>query len=132
MVLSIVGVAGYHLYQTFDESNFTREWITFAVVAVLLLLVVSVFLGYIGMLLEDFVIPIMYKHSVSVTDGWYRTLTLQKANPGRFLLYALWRLLMALGSAFVILAVILITCCIGAIVMAIPVLGAVLLRANIR
>ncbi|MCB1062052.1 MAG: hypothetical protein KDN20_03900 [Verrucomicrobiae bacterium] len=127
IVLSIVGVAGYQLYVGFDESHLSQEWILLAVGAGALILLVSLVVAYIGMLLGDFVIPIMYQQSIPVTEAWRRTLSLNGANVGRFLLYALWRMLMALGSAFLILAMVVMTCCIGGIVLAIPVLGAVLL-----
>jgi len=91
-------------------------WLIFAVVA-----------GYIGRFLEDFVVPIMYKHDLTCLEAWGRFLTLLKANTGKFVVYGLFYFLLGLLAGICILLAIIATCCIAACLMGIPYLGAVVL-----
>ena len=88
------------------------------------LLLITVF-PYIGFLLESFVIPLMYQHDLSATEAWRRFLKLHNARFGHFLLFALWNLLLWIPILFLVLAFVLLTCCLGGILLAIPYLGAV-------
>jgi hypothetical protein len=52
---------------------------------------------------------------------------MQFRHPFRFLGYAIWRLILAIGIGIALLIFGLGTCCIGLVLMAIPYIGAVLL-----
>ncbi len=127
VLLSVIGLSAYFLVSHFDEANLPPGWVAGLVAAVVGFLGLVLVIGYIGVLLEDFVIPTMYRQSVPATEGWRRVLALHGTRPGRFILYALWRLVLLIGSVFVIIATILLTCCVAALVLAIPVVNAVLL-----
>ena len=93
----------------------------------LVFLLYAVVTGYIGVFLESFIIPIMYKEDLTATEAWGRFLKLLGGRFGAFLLYGLvyWLLatLMMLG-AFILG---LLACCIGACLMLLPYIGAVVL-----
>jgi len=82
---------------------------------------------YIATLLEDLVIPVMYRDSLTATAAWGRVLSLHRARPGSIVLYVLWKILLSLAAGAIVLALGFGTCCLGFLVMAIPYLGAVLL-----
>jgi hypothetical protein len=86
-----------------------------AVVAVVALLVV--------LLLEGFVIPIMYRFELSATAAWRTLLPWLKRFPGWFLAYAVVIFLAAIVLQVVILVLCLFTCCI----VLIPYVGTVIL-----
>ena len=125
--LVAIGVPAYLLITTFDENNVQPGWVAGLVGAGLGLLLIGILIAYIGMLLDDFVVPIMYKHSLSTTAAWGRLLTLHGDRPFSFIGYGLWRVLLSIASGIIVLAVAIATCCIAALVMAIPYIGAVFL-----
>jgi hypothetical protein len=97
------------------------------VLSILLLVLAAMAAGYVGTLLEDFVIPLMHRDSLSATAAWGRFLALHRVATGRFILYALWKLVLGLAALLAVLIAGFGTCCIGFLIMAIPYLGAVLL-----
>jgi hypothetical protein len=62
-----------------------------------------------------------------VTEAWGRFLPLLRAQIGEFLIYALFILLLhfLLGVAIVMVGI--LTCCVGAVLFALPLIGTVLL-----
>ncbi len=90
--------------------------------------VVLIFVAsYIATLLENFVLPIMYRDRIGTRAAWRRVLSLHSSNPGIFILYYFWMILLGMGTGILVLVAILVTCCIAGLVMIIPYLGAVLL-----
>ncbi len=89
------------------------------------LLILSV--AYIDLLLDHFVVPVMYKNRISATQAWQKFLTIHWHYFGYFIFYAL---LMLLLNLFVVIAVIafgLFTCCMGFILLIIPYINSVVL-----
>ncbi|MFH1842416.1 MAG: hypothetical protein ABIF77_04360 [bacterium] len=76
---------------------------------------------------DSFVVPLMYKHDLTILDGWRRFLPLLRTHTGPLVLYALFYLLLSIGVGLAVAAVCLITCCVGGIILAIPYIGTVLL-----
>jgi hypothetical protein len=90
---------------------------------VLLAVVIGVVIAYILLLLENFVIPIMYRFDLKATDAWRALLPWLRAHPGWFFLYGLFVLLVAIPVVFVIALLVCCTCCI----VALPYVGTVIL-----
>jgi hypothetical protein len=90
---------------------------------ILLAAVIGVVIAYILLLLENFVIPIMYRFDLKATDAWRAFLPWLRAHPGWFFLYGLFVLLAAIPVAFVIALLVCCTCCI----VALPYIGTVIL-----
>jgi hypothetical protein len=82
-------------------------------------------IGYIDLFLDSFVIPIMYRQRVGVTDAWARFLTLFSRHPWHFILYGLMVFVLHLLVGLVVFVVGLLTCCIGFLLLIIPYIGSV-------
>lgn len=123
----LLGGAAYYLVSTFEEGNIQPVWVAVLVTAMLLLLLALMVVAYISMLLEDFVIPMMYRDGLSVTESWRRVQGLHNIWAGRFILYALWKSLLAMAAGIAVIAVVLLTCCVAAIFLIIPYISAVAL-----
>jgi len=90
---------------------------------VLLVSVIAVVIAYILLLLENFVIPIMYRFDLKATEAWRAFLPWLRAHPGWFFLYGLCVLLVAIPAVFVIALLVCCTCCL----VAFPYIGTVIL-----
>ncbi len=85
--------------------------------------------SFIEMLLYHFVVPLMYKYQIGVLDAWRRFLVLLRRETIYFVLYAFFLLISYLVLGFSLIAIGLLTCCAGFLVMilfAIPILGSIL------
>ncbi len=94
---------------------------------ILLFLVFGMITFYIGRFLNDFIMPIMYRHDMTATEAWRKFLGLYHENIGRFLVYGLFVLVLQMIAGMAILAAVLGTCFVAGCLMGIPYLGAVLL-----
>ena len=90
---------------------------------VLLVSVIAVVIAYILLLLENFIVPMMYRFDLRATEAWRAFLPWLRAYPGWFLLYGLFILLVAIPAIFVLALLVCCTCCI----VALPYIGTVIL-----
>ena len=127
LMLILIGVPGYFLLSTFDETNMRPPWIAGLVGATTAIVLAGITLTYITLLLEDFVVPVMYKNSLSVTDAWGRVIRLHGERFSSVIGYALWRLLLSVATGILMVIVVLVTCCIAGLLFAIPYIGTVAL-----
>ncbi len=118
--------AGWAIFQMI-EVGFETKSLTILIISFLVFFMLALVSGYIGILLEDFITPLMHKYSLKTTEAWRRFLPLHRAMPGKFVLYFLWRLLLGLAAGIAILTLCLATCCIGLILLCIPYIGVVVL-----
>ncbi len=81
----------------------------------------------IGKLTTDFVVPVMWLRGADWRTGWGEVGELLKARPGNFLLYLLFLLLLSIVWGVVLVALVLLTCCVAGCLLVIPYLGTVLL-----
>ena len=77
--------------------------------------------------LNHFVVPIMYRQGVSASRAWSVFLALFRAQPGGFVLYALFMLVMGCIVAAGVLTVGISTCCVGFLLIGTPYVGQVIL-----
>ena len=77
----------------------------------------------VGMVVNDFIVPIMWLRDCRVTVAWSEFLPLLRAHRGTFVLYALFKILLGLGILFISCVVTCLTCCIAAL----PYIGTVIL-----
>jgi hypothetical protein len=115
------------LVALFSDGRFALA--QFASLGALLLMAIplGIVAAYITLFLSDFVVPIMYKHDLTVMAAWGRFLSLLQAHPGSFLLYGLFVLLLHLVVGFVVVLLGIMSCCVGLILLAIPYVGHVIL-----
>ncbi len=82
---------------------------------------------YINHFLNDFIIPIMYRHDMTAMEAWRKFLGLYHENMGRFLKYGLFLMVLQLAAGLMILVAVVVTCFVAGCLMAIPYIGTVLL-----
>ena len=112
----------YHLYK--DSYNEAVPVFLIVVMSFLFILT-AVFVGFISMFLNNFVVPIMYKKNIKTTQAWSRFLSLLKRYPFHFILYGLILFLLAILSVIAVAVAGLSTCCVGFLLLIIPYIGTV-------
>lgn len=127
VLLLIAGSLAFLIFTGIQGEMWAGNVIAGSIGLGLALLTTFLITGYIWMLLEDFVIPLMYKNSISTNQAWSCLFQIHRSSMGSFVLYFLWKLLLTIVSLTGIFALGLGTCCIGFLLMAIPYIGAVVL-----
>lgn len=102
-----------------------KVWIIAGLIILFLALIIIV--GYISLFLNDFVVPIMYKHRISATRAWLKFLQLMGIHFGTFIIYGLFIFVLGIAVGIGVIFLALITCCIGLLLLAIPFVGSVIL-----
>jgi hypothetical protein len=74
----------------------------------------------------DFVVPIMYRQRRRCWEAWAEFGRLLKTHFGYVILYLLFQIVLSFAIGFVVLAIVLVTCCIAGCLLALPYLGTVL------
>jgi len=97
-----------------------------AILLGLLLVLVCIAVWVVARLTNDFIVPILFLRGGSCLDAWGVLRQLLAANPGEFVLYFLFQILLSLAIAACVLALVLVTCCIAGCLLALPYLGTVL------
>lgn len=92
-------------------------------VGVGLMVVLGMAVAMVLLLLDSFVVPIMYRFNLPATAAWKALLPWLKAQPGAFLLYALLLLAISVVVWIGYSIVCILTCCVAAL----PYVGTVLL-----
>lgn len=93
---------------------------------VFVMIVLGIISLYVNLFLDDFIVPIMYRQGIRVLDAWSQFLPLLSAHAGSFILYSLFRLLIAMGAGMAVGALIVVTCFVAACFMLVPYLGTVI------
>ena len=97
------------------------------VLAAMLFFVFVVAAIYLGLFLESFVVPIMYKHNLRAVPAWRAFLPWLSADTTSFLLYGLFVLLLGIVTALGIGVIGFATCCVGFFLLWLPYVGTVLI-----
>jgi hypothetical protein len=123
-LLAVVGVFSV-LIPWIKAEAFVPAVIPGLVTVITLFLVFGIVAGYVSRFLEDFVVPIMYKHGLMTTQAWKRFFVLLGPYFWTFVGYGLFYLLLSLLAGILVVLIVLATCCVAGCLMAIPYLGAV-------
>ncbi len=91
--------------------------------AILGIAVLAVLAAFVVLLLENFVIPIMYRFDLRATEAWRAFLPWLRSHGGWFVLYCLLLLLVAIPAV----AAFLLLCCCTCCIVALPYVGTVIL-----
>ena len=102
-----------------------KVWIIAGLIILFITLIIIT--AYISLFLNDFVVPIMYKHRMGSTHAWLKFLPLMGRHLGSFILYGLFIFALGIAVAIGIIFLALITCCIGLLLLIIPFVGSVIL-----
>lgn len=121
----------YYAFMHFREVYFNDipfgSQIPIIIGMVLWFLLLVIVIGYISLFLDNFVVPIMYKHRLKTTPAWYKFMTIMWPKLGYFILYGLFIFVLAIAVGIAIVAFSFITCCIGLFLLLIPYIGSVIL-----
>jgi hypothetical protein len=95
------------------DFNEVAQALSFMAIAtgVILVALVAIAATYIGLFLDSFVVPIMYRYELRTTEAWKALMPWMRARPGSFFLYGLFVLLLLVAFMIVSLPVCLVTCC---------------------
>lgn len=127
VVLPLLAVGGWSGYGMLVGGEARAVPLILFSVACVLLVVVSLVWAVISKLTRDFVVPVMAMRTVSCREAWGAVGRWVASDPGTVLLFLLFQFVLWIGVGIVLVAVILLTCCIAACFLAIPYLGTVLL-----
>jgi len=121
-------VYGFGIFKNIYNGHIPIEakfgFITGIIFTFLGLLIIT---GYISLFLNDFIVPIMYKHHLSANLAWSKFLTLAVHNMGSFFVYGLFVFVLSIAVAIAVILFAIFTCCIGLLLIMIPFVGAVIL-----
>lgn len=109
------------------EAGEDWGWLAVIIPAGLMGVAFILVLTYLSVLLEHFIIPIMHRNRVLTGTAIGIFLGLHRRHWPEFLLYFLWMILLGLATLMGIVAVGVVTCCIGFILMWLPYIGSVFL-----
>ncbi len=134
LALVILGLAGgtlYHLWQLaytrWNESGDLWQLLPSLALWIFFLLLIILVFGYVMLLLDHFVVPLMYKHNLSCTQAWEKFMPLHWAHVGSFFVYALFILMVTIALVVMVVIGGLFTCCIGFLLLAIPYISSVVM-----
>ena len=113
----------YNLHESYAPR---QMWVLAIVGMVLLGLTMIIITGYITVFLNDFVVPIMYKHDMRTFQAWSRFLPLFSRHFWYFLFWGIIMFLLHILAIICVLVLGLFTCCIGIILVIIPYIGSVI------
>jgi hypothetical protein len=84
-----------------DFSHHIGRTIFGAIVLLGLLLVFFLVLSAVQLLAKDFLVPIMALEELDFADGWSRLVAIMRPEPGKFVIYLLLKIVLALAAAIV-------------------------------
>lgn len=105
-------------------SGLSIAALIFGLLAVLL---VGISAAFISLILNSFIVPIMYKFRLSAMDAWRYFIPWMTSNATVFILYALFALALLVGAGVTILLAGVLTLCCGLVLVALPYIGTVVL-----
>jgi hypothetical protein len=127
VTLPLLVLAGIAAFSMFIHSSWNPAGIMAIIAIVMGLIAVGIFFAIVRKLTVDFVVPIMFLRGSRCLDAWREFFKLLGSNTGEFVLYILFQIVIAIAVGAMILAAVLVTCCIAGCVMMIPYIGTVLL-----
>jgi len=133
MLLSLATIVFYLVFSysvilgVYEHSWDPVDLIGPAILLGLGLIAIFLFWAYVDLLLADFVVPLMYKSRIRVLAGWRAFLSLFGPYLFYFIGYGLFMVGLSIFVAVIVIAAVLLTCCIGLIFLIIPYISSVAL-----
>lgn len=127
LVVPLLVLAGVTVYRLLEHDTSWLVSVGQLAGTGLVLLGLAIVLALIEKFTTDFVVPIMFLRSSGCVAAWRELLALMSANAGRFALYVLFQIVLAIVIGAIVLGVVVATCCIAGCLLLIPYLGTVVL-----
>lgn len=125
--LPLLGLCAFFIYKMVHQRQEDLISILALVLLAALFIAVIILFAMVHKLTADFVVPIMYLRRNTCLEAWKELWTLVSARIGKFVLYFLFQIVLGMVIGSLVMAVILVTCCLAFCLMAIPYLGAVVM-----
>lgn len=126
LIIGVIVFLGFFLFASRTQPH-ALGIITLILLSLLIIVPVAIAFALLLKFTNDFVVPIMYLRASTCTDAWRQFWTLLTSNKGRFTLYILFQIVIAIAIGAIVLAVVCITCCCAGCILAIPYIGTVLM-----
>jgi hypothetical protein len=120
-------LCGLKFFRMATDDAWSVPGVLLAIGLFLVVLLAAMIFALVRKLTADFVIPLMYRRRLRCWDAWTAFLSLLTAHLGQFIVYFLFQIILSLAIGFIVVAVVLVTCCIAGCLLALPYLGTVLL-----
>ena len=127
LVLPLVGGLVLVVLRMGIDNAVSPAGLLLAVALVFLLIAAGIVFWIIGRLTRDFVVPLQFLRRSRCLDAWRELCGLFRGNLGSLVLYLLFRIVLGMAIAVLIVAVVLATCCVAGCLIALPYLGTVFL-----
>lgn len=101
--------------------------ILMVLLAICLIIPTAIVFAIIGKFTRDFVVPIMFLRQGTCMVAWREFWPLLTGNKGKFTVYILFQIVIALAVGIIVMACICVTCCCLGCFLAIPYIGTVLM-----
>ncbi|MDH4241668.1 MAG: hypothetical protein OEW48_19080 [Phycisphaerae bacterium] len=101
--------------------------ILMVLMAICLIIPTAIVFALIGKFTRDFVVPIMFLRQGTCMTAWREFWQLLTGNKGKFTIYILFKIVIALAVGIIVMACVCITCCCLGCFLAIPYIGTVLM-----
>ncbi len=128
-VLMVPGMAigGLLIWRLTRHDGVALITVPFLVLLVLTMIAIGLVMVVIAKFTFDFVVPIMFLRTTNVWEAWREFLSLLAVNKANFAVYILFQIVIKLVVGLIVLAAILLTCCVAGCLLALPYLGTVFL-----
>jgi hypothetical protein len=126
MLIAMLVVIGILLFAGRGDPN-PLPIILMVLLALCLIIPTAIIFALIGKFTQDFVVPIMFLREGTCVASWREFWPLLTGNKGKFAIYILFQILIALAVGIVVMACVCITCCCLGCFLAIPYVGTVIL-----
>jgi len=124
MLIAMLVVIGVLLFAGGGGPN-PPGIILMVLLAICLIVPTAIVFALINKFTRDFVVPIMFLRQGTCMTAWREFWPMLTGNKGRFTLYILFQIVIALAVGIIILACVCITCCCLGCIIAIPYIGTV-------
>lgn len=127
IIMVSLGISVVVIYNLFT-GNAEIPTKVFAIMGLILqFMILVILMSFISLFLNDFVVPIMYKHKISTSKAWFKFLPVLSSNLGHFIIYGLFIFVLTIIVIICVVIFGLLTCCIGFLFLIIPYIGSVVL-----
>jgi hypothetical protein len=129
VLLAAIALPAVFTAQALTESGAAGTAMAMGLIAVAVLTGAGLVLGYVAVavLLDDFVVPLMYRDGSGVLAAWRRLAGLLRQQPASFLIYVVLVLLARVALVSIVALLALPTCCLLPLLLSLPYVGSVLL-----
>ena len=127
IMVPLLVLAGLRAYRMLMADSWPAAGILTLVGFGLALVVVAIAFGVVHALLHDFVVPIMFLRGKPCLAGWRELQPLLAARVGSFVLYFLFQIVLGIAIGVLVVAAVLVTCCIAGCLLMLPYIGTVAL-----